>query len=200
MKDDVLLHSSMILRNKATIAGNIVNASPIGDMSIMLLALNASLVIEGNGKVREVALDKFYKGYKKFDLAVGEIIREIAIPFMASDTKYNFEKVSNRKILDIAAVNSSILVGAKANAITSLRISAGGVAPIPFMIDGLEKFTGKTITYGTVKDLAEYVISKVAPIDDVRGSATYKKLLLRQLIFAHFNKLFGVKVCSGEGC
>ncbi|HBM16609.1 MAG TPA: (2Fe-2S)-binding protein [Lentisphaeria bacterium] len=200
MKDDVLLHSSMILRNKATLAGNIVNASPIGDITIMLLALNASIVIDGNGKTREIALDKFYKDYKKFDLSEGEIIKEILVPFMNEGVLYNFEKVSNRKILDIAAVNSSILIETNGMDIAALRISAGGVASIPLMIGGLDNFRGKEISYETVNKLAEYVVSQVAPIDDVRGSANYKKLLIRQLIFAHFNKLFGVKVCAGEGC
>lgn len=201
MKNDLLFHSSMILRNKATLAGNIVNASPIGDVTIMLLALNAIVVIESSSGSRTIALDKFYKDYKKFDLAEGEVITEIVIPVQNQNSKYNFEKVSNRKILDIATVNSSIVIALNDESkISDLRISAGGVGPIPMMIDGLNKFIGKKVSFETARDIAEYSISKVAPIDDVRGTAQYKKLLLRQLIYAHFNKLYSTKVCSGEGC
>ncbi len=201
MKNDLLLHSSMILRNKATLAGNIVNASPIGDITIMLLALNSLLVLESCDGIRTVALDKFYKGYKKLDLSEGEIIKEIVIPIQSQDSKYNFEKVSNRKILDIAAVNSSIVIAADENGVISdLRISAGGVGPIPMKIEGLDIYKGKSISFDLVKEMAEYTASKVSPIDDVRGTAKYKKLLLRQLVFAHFNKLFSINECSGEGC
>lgn len=201
MKKDILLLSSMILRNKATLAGNIVNASPIGDITIMFLALNASLVIENAGNTRTIALDKFYKDYKKFDLYKGEIIKEIIIPIMNPNAKYNFEKVSNRKILDIAAVNSSILIAIDANNIISdLRVSAGGVSPIPMTIDGMERFKGRAVSFELAKELSEYTASKTSPIDDVRGTAKYKKLLLKQLMLAHFNKLFAIKVCAGEGC
>lgn len=200
MNNDILLHSSMILRNKATLAGNIVNASPIGDVTIMLLALNASVVIESNATFRTLALDKFYMGYKKFDLAEGEVITEIIIPLQNQNSKYNFEKVSNRKILDIATVNSSIVIAVSDDKISDLRISAGGVGPIPMMIEGLDKFIGREISFELSRDIAEYSISKVVPIDDVRGTAQYKKLLLRQLIYAHFNKLYSIKVCSNGGC
>ena len=200
MKNDILLHSSMILRNKATLAGNIVNASPIGDITIMLLALNSSVTIETSKGTRTVALDKFYKGYKKFDLAEGEVIIEVIIPVQKQNSKYNFEKVSNRKILDIAAVNSSIVIAVSDDKISDLRISAGGVGPIPMMIEGVDKFIGKEISFELARNIAEYSISKVAPIDDVRGTAQYKKLLLRQLIYAHFNKLYSIKVCSNGGC
>ena len=183
MKNDILLHSSMILRNKATLAGNMVNASPIGDVTIMLLALNASLVIESDSAFRTVALDKFYKGYKKLDLADGDVVTEVIIPIQNQNSKYNFEKVSNRKILDIATVNSSILIILNDDSkISYLRISAGGVGPIPIIIEGLDKFIGKEVSFELVRDIAEYSASKVTPIDDVRGTAKYKRLLLRQLI------------------
>ena len=196
MKRDLLYHSSMILRNKATFAGNIVNASPIGDMTIILLALNATLVIEcKGGGMREVALDKFYKGYKKFDLEKCEIIKEIKIPIPKGNYYYNFEKVSNRKILDIAAVNSALFMKADKNGkIEDLRISAGGVAPVPFFIQKLDSFKGEIADKNTILKIADKAAEQVTPIDDIRGSAKYKKLLLKELVVSHFKKLFGPKV------
>ncbi|MBP7653571.1 FAD binding domain-containing protein [Candidatus Dependentiae bacterium] len=190
MKNDLLLHSSTILRNKATLAGNIVNASPIGDMTIILLALNAVLVLEcENMSVREVELSNFYKGYKQIDLKKSEIIREIKIPVHKKQIYFNFEKVSNRKILDIASVNSAMfLTTGKKGVIEELKISAGGVAPVPYLVKELDKYYGKSINENIISKIVETVEKQVVPIDDIRGSAKYKSLLLKQLIKSHFKK------------
>lgn len=186
LQKDVLLHSSTILRNKATLTGNIVNASPIGDITIMLLVLDTILVIESkDSNRREVKLKDFYKGYKDFDLKSTEIIREIKIPVPTEKFYYNFEKVSNRKILDIASVNTAIYLETDENGlIKDIRISAGGVAPVPLFIKEIAEFKGQKVE---ADKIAEKVGSLVSPIDDVRGTAKYKKLLLKQLVKAHFN-------------
>jgi xanthine dehydrogenase small subunit len=187
MQRDLLLHSSTILRNKATLSGNIINASPIGDVTIILLALGARLVIEDkDGGTRETPLSEFYLGYKKMALSCGELVREIVMPFL-NDARFNFEKVSNRTTLDIAAVNTALrLATAPDGAIVGLRISAGGVAPVPLLIGGLEAFHGRKPDKETVGAIARTAMDAAKPIDDIRGSASYKKLLLRQLVLAHF--------------
>ncbi|HOW27578.1 MAG TPA: FAD binding domain-containing protein [Elusimicrobiota bacterium] len=188
LKNDLLLHSSTVLRNKATITGNIVNASPIGDMSIILLALEARLAITAkDGSRRETPLSTFYKGYKQYDLACGEIIHEIFIPFLPRGARFNFEKVSNRVYLDIAAVNTALrLTVSPDGKITDLRLSAGGVAPFPLLIGGLDRFCGTAANAATGAEIAKTVTASVKPIDDIRGTAAYKKLLLNQLVIAHF--------------
>ncbi|OGS52057.1 MAG: hypothetical protein A3J79_00960 [Elusimicrobia bacterium RIFOXYB2_FULL_62_6] len=185
---DLLLHSSAILRNRATLTGNIVNASPIADAAIMLLALNARLVITASGGAkREVPLDKFFLGYKKTDLACGELVTEIVIPLPTAGARYNFEKVSNRATLDIAAVNTALLITTGPDGkITGLRLSAGGVAPVPLLIGGLEAFYGRRPDAETIEAIAAAAGAAAKPIDDIRGSAAYKKLLLGQLVRAHF--------------
>jgi len=188
---DLLLHSSTILRNRATLTGNLVNASPIGDMSIILLALDARLVFTPrHGTPREVPVDRFFRGYKDVDLACGEIISEIVIPLLAPGTRYHFEKVSNRVTLDIAAVNTAIRVSLTADGrIAGLRLSAGGVAPVPLLVDGLERFLGRPFDRTTAAAVAQAASDAARPIDDVRGSGEYKRLLLRQLVVAHFSAL-----------
>jgi len=187
---DMLLHSSTILRNKATMTGNIVNASPIGDATIILLALDASLVIEGrDGQKRETKLDRFYLGYKKVDLRCGELVTEIVIPLLKNGAFYSFEKVSNRVTLDIAAVNTAILMERTPDGtVADLRISAGGVGPIPFVIPGLEAFLGRVLDSAAVNGIVQAAEGAAKPIDDIRGSATYKRLLLGQLVLAHLSK------------
>jgi xanthine dehydrogenase small subunit len=189
--DDLLLHSSTILRNRATITGNLVNASPIGDMSIILLALGARLVLTAHdGKRREVPLDRFFLGYKKLDLACRELISEIVIPLLPARARFHFEKVSNRVTLDIAAVNTAMRLALDAGGkIADLRVSAGGVAPVPRLLVELARFVGRAPDAATVAEIAETAADSVHPIDDVRGSADYKRLLLRQLVLAHFAEL-----------
>ena len=188
LRQDLLLHSSTILRNKATITGNLVNASPIGDATIILLALDARLVLTDTaGATRQTPLDRFFLGYKKCDLACGELITEILIPLPGPGTRFNFEKVSNRVILDIAAVNSALRVTtAPDGTIQDLRISAGGVGPVPLLVPGLEAFCGRLPDAPTVNAIADAVADAAKPIDDIRGSAAYKGLLIRQLALAHF--------------
>ncbi len=190
---DLLLHSSTILRNRATLTGNLVNASPIGDVSIMLLALDARLTLcTRAGTRRELPLDRFFRGYKDVDLAPGELIVEIAIPLLPAGARFHFEKVSNRVTLDIAAVNSALRLSLAADGrIAALRLAAGGVAPVPLLLDNLGPFVGRPADPATAAELADAVAAAVHPIDDVRGSATYKRLLLRQLVVAHFAALAG---------
>ncbi|OGR52104.1 MAG: hypothetical protein A2049_12385 [Elusimicrobia bacterium GWA2_62_23] len=192
---DLLLHSSAILRNKATLAGNIVNASPIGDAAIILLALDARLVITGEGgRKREVPLDKFFLGYKKTDLACGELVSEIMVPLPPSGARYHFEKVSNRTTLDIAAVNSALLLTAGPDgAVKDLRVSAGGVGPVPMLLPGLDKLNGRKPDAAFFNDLSKAALAAAAPIDDIRGSAEYKRLLLGQLMLAHGRALAPVE-------
>ncbi|MCP4176717.1 MAG: (2Fe-2S)-binding protein [bacterium] len=191
MSEDLLLISSTVMRNKATVAGNIVNASPIGDLTILLLALNASLGIESSGSLRTVKLSEFYKGYKTYDLQKGELIKEIIIPLPSKNTYFNFEKVSNRKYLDIASCNSALKVELNGNDVDSIIVSAGGVAPIPFLLRKTSEYLkGKKITDEVIKEAGNIVASEVSPIDDIRGTAKYKKLLLKQLFYSHFIKLF----------
>jgi xanthine dehydrogenase small subunit len=190
-KDDLLLLSSTIIRNRATVAGNIVNASPIGDLTIILLALNSELEIFDGKNTRSVMLKDFYKDYKKYDLKDSEIITRIKIPKPKKNSKFSFEKVSNRKYLDIASCNSAISFEYADNKINNISISAGGVAPIPMLLKETCGFLNKKeINNDTIHEAGEILLKEVKPIDDIRGSAKYKKLLLRQLLTAHFTKIF----------
>jgi len=186
------LVSSTIMRNRATIAGNIVNASPIADIAIMLLVLGCTLDIEAHdGKTREVRLDTLYKGYKQLDLLPGELITAIRFPKPGATSRYSFEKVSQREFLDIASANTALLVETDGKTITRAVISAGGVGPVPMLLPKTgAALTGKALTPATIKAAVAILDGEIAPIDDVRGTAGYKRTLLRQLFFAHWIKLF----------
>ena len=195
MDDFVWLIASLHIRNRATLGGNIVNASPIGDMTALLLALGSTLVLEKDGARREVALKDFFLGYKTLDKQPGELVTEIVFPNGDPQTHVNFEKVSKRKALDIATVCSGARLEVKDGKIVSAYISMGGVAPIPLLLRRTAGFlAGRTIAPETVYAALTVAQSEVSPISDVRGSADYKRLLVNQLIIAHFKELFGDEV------
>ena len=185
------LFGSLPIRNRATVGGNIVNASPIGDMVNILLALNSTVHLKDGKKKRSILLKSFYKGYKSLDKRKNEIVEKISFQIPSKHSFFNFEKISKRTYLDIASVNSSIYIELKSGKVTTIHISAGGVAPIPLYLSSTCNYLkNKTIDTETIKNAAEISSNEILPISDARGSADYKRLLLRQLLYAHFIKLF----------
>ena len=181
----IKLISSTPIRNMATMAGNLANASPIGDMSIFFLALDSELLLNNKGNKRTIKLSRFYKAYKQTDKAVDEIIERII--FKPPQGVFNFEKVCKRTHLDIASVNSACQLQLdKDGMITEAHLSAGGVAPFPKYLANTSAFlTGKKISKETIGQAIAIMNDEIAPISDARGTAAYKRLLLRQLFLAH---------------
>jgi xanthine dehydrogenase small subunit len=151
------LVSSTPIRNMATIAGNLVNASPIGDMTVWFLALDATITLSdlttavsdlttfeklSNLNEREIQLKDFYKGYKILDKKEGEILTKIRFKQLDASSKsassldqhFNFEKVCKRTYLDIASVNTAIFLETKKDKIVTANVSMGGVSPIPLFL------------------------------------------------------------------
>ena len=124
MKKHLILFGSLPIRNRATVGGNIVNASPIADITSILLALDAELLIKNGKNFRRVELKKFYKGYKKFNLNSSEFLYEISFKLPSWKFYFNFEKVSKRTYLDIASVNSSIYIETNSIIIEKVSLSA----------------------------------------------------------------------------
>jgi xanthine dehydrogenase small subunit len=214
------LVSSTPIRNMATLAGNFVNASPIGDMTVWFLALDAEIELSvasadlsEPGAVatgsRTIALKDLYLGYKDLAKTEDEFIKTIR--FRKDVQHFNFEKVSKRTCLDISSVNTaislrvsspSVSAGLREKALADARatdtatileahVGAGGVAPIPLYLKETSEFlSGKEINETTIGEANEIMQSEISPISDVRGSESYKRLLLRQLFTAHFVELF----------
>jgi len=198
IKEQLELFGSLPIRNKATVAGNIVNASPIGDFTNILLTLDSKVYLDGKKK-RTIPLEEFYIGYKQLAKKKNEIVTKISFEIPDKKFQFNFEKVSKRTYLDIASVNSSIGILEKNNIIERIRISAGGVAPVPLYLKNASNFLiNKELSTINVKEAASIAMNEISPISDARGSADYKKLLLRQLIYAHFILLFPNKINAEE--
>jgi xanthine dehydrogenase small subunit len=193
------LVSSTPIRNMGTVAGNFINGSPIGDLTIMFLALGASITLaDPAGNTRELALPDLYLGYKKLAKAPEEQVTEISFPTPFPRDHFNFEKVSKRTHLDIASVNSAAWLRMDGDFIQAARLSAGGVGPVPLYLASTSEFlVGRELTAETVAAANEVMQTEISPISDVRGTADYKRLLLRQLLLAHFLK-FAPSIELGE--
>ena len=185
------LISSTPIRNIATIAGNFVNASPIGDFTILFLTMDAHIILSDGIAKREIALREFYKGYKQLDKKEDEFIEQITFELPGKKGVFNFEKVSKRTHLDIASVNTAIRINTDGKTIFNAGLSAGGVGPVPLYLSKTSAFLNdKKVTEELIDKAIEIVQSEISPISDARGSEEYKRLLLSQLIKAHFITLF----------
>lgn len=188
----IKLVSSTPIRNMATLAGNLVNASPIGDMSILLLALDSTLTLRSaGGEKRQVPLNTFFKAYKQTELQPGEIIETITFTPPAG-TFFNFEKVCKRTHLDIASVNTAFQMKLQEDGtIAEAQLAAGGVWPFPKYLEQTSAFlTGKRPTREVWEEADAILQSEIAPIPDARGSEAYKRLLLSKLFLAHYIEWF----------
>ncbi|MFD1820270.1 FAD binding domain-containing protein [Pseudarcicella hirudinis] len=196
LKAYIKLISSTPIRNIATIAGNFVNASPIGDLTIFFLALETELELSDGKNVRTIPLRKFHTGYKQLDKRPEEFITRLWFELPFPNSKFNFEKVSKRTHLDIASVNSALSLQLENDAqgneiISKALLSAGGVGPTPVFLEKTAAFLkGKTPDESLIIDIIKIAQTEIKPISDARGTEVYKRLLLSQLIKAHFLKFF----------
>ncbi|HTD16716.1 MAG TPA: xanthine dehydrogenase small subunit, partial [Chthoniobacterales bacterium] len=182
------------IRNRATLAGNLATASPIGDSAPVLLSLDASLVLESAKGARVVALNEFFVGYRKTLLQTGEIIREILIPRAQAQAGLaqefaRFYKVSRRREMDISTVAGCFRIQLDATGkIRLARVVYGGAAPTPVRASDIEDaLLGNAWSRDTVAEVAEVLAKRFTPISDVRGSAEYRTALIVELLQKFFD-------------
>jgi xanthine dehydrogenase small subunit len=185
------LISSTPIRNIATVAGNFINASPIGDLTIFFLVLDATLTLSDGVTRRELPLRKLFNGYKTLNKRVDEFIEKISFDLPEGQALFHFEKVSKRTCLDIASVNTAMFVKMEGGVIAEGHLSAGGVGPAPAFLEGASSLMkGRRVDEGLVAEVLERADGEISPISDARGTEAYKRLLLGQLIKGHFLTLF----------
>jgi len=188
----IKLVSSTPIRNMATIGGNFINASPIGDFTIFFLALDATLVLSDGGHTRELPLRQLYKGYKQLAKTGEEYITQLWFEWPeTAQHLFRFEKVSKRTHLDIASVNTALHIRMEGEVMAEVRLSAGGVGPVPMLLERTAAFLqGRWLSAALLQEALNIAQTEITPISDARGTEAYKRLLLNQLIKAHFISLF----------
>ena len=185
--------ASTVIRNRATVAGNLINASPIGDLTILLLALGARGPLLAGGRVgARCAISTAATSNSTSRRA--RWWRRSGCRWPGPDDRVSFEKVSPRKYLDIASVNSALRARVQDGVWHDVALAVGGVAPVPLLARATSAcLEGRPVDAALLHEAADCLDGEIAPIDDVRGSAAYKRLLARRLLFAHGLKLARVR-------
>ena len=185
--------ASRQIRNRATLAGNIVTASPIGDMPPLMLALDAEVVLAKKGRTRTVPLSEFFLAYRKTLLEPGEIVRSVVVPRNVVRTAgatrlMDSFKVSKRRELDISIAAAAFVIETDASgAVCYARLAYGGVAATPARAKKTEVFlVGKPWNEPTMRAAQDVLGAEFAPIDDHRSGAAYR----RELVTSLFEKFF----------
>jgi carbon-monoxide dehydrogenase medium subunit len=180
-----------LTRNRATIGGNLANASPCADTAPPLLAMEAAIHIsDGTGKARAIPVEKFFLGYRLTQLGPGDVMTHITIPVSPADTRGGFTKLGLRKAASICVASVGLTLMKKDDHIAKARIAFGSVAPQPIRAYRLEEFLeGKTIEDGVLAECDEVLKKEIAPISDIRGTAGYRHaatgaILKRNLLHA----------------
>lgn len=176
--------ASRQIKNRATIGGNLCNASPIGDMAPVLMGLNGRVELRSAAGTRTVALDEFFLAYRQTALKAGEILAGVVVPELASDARAAAYKVSKRRELDISTVAGGFCVEVDAaNKVTAARLCFGGMAATTARARQLEAaLVGRAWTIAEVEAALPALARDFKPIDDARGSAWYRRTVAENLV------------------
>jgi xanthine dehydrogenase molybdopterin binding subunit/xanthine dehydrogenase small subunit len=190
--DMLRVFGSRQIRNRATMGGNIVTASPIGDSAPVLLALDAQLVLASIKGERTISIDQFFLAYRKTALEAGEILKTIIVPRGISKTGLNrqfwWQKISKRREMDISTVAACFVLEIDSkNVVRNARLAYGGVAAMPSRARKTEAaLLNKPWTRETVDELLPIVETEFTPISDARGTAEYRRGLISSLLEKFF--------------
>jgi xanthine dehydrogenase small subunit len=175
------------IRHVGTIGGNIANASPIADSLPFLFVMDAVLELASSDDMRTVPITEFYKGYKKFDLRPGELIRRVRVPLPSGDDVLKLYKVSRRRDLDIATFTAGLRLRLEGETIADAAVAFGAVGPVVIRARQTESFLrGRTLDEATMRQAGEVAVREVTPISDVRGAADYRFQLTRNVMLKFY--------------
>jgi xanthine dehydrogenase small subunit len=178
------------IRHVGTIGGNIANASPIADSLPFLYVMEAHIELRSGAGSREVNINDFYKGYKKFDLRPGELITRVRVPLPADDETLRLYKVSRRRDLDIASFTAAIRIRLDGDSIADAAIAFGAAGPTVIRARKTEAFlSGRPFDEDTMRDAGDVAIAEITPISDVRGAADYRYQLTRNVLLKFYYDL-----------
>ena len=171
------------IQNRATLGGNMANASPAGDSLPVLLVLDAVVVAAGPAGLREIPYSTFHTGYRKTALAPGEIVASIRLPRPPAGTVQAFRKVGTREAQAISKVVVALAARIEDGRIADLRLAAGSVAATPVRLRAAEESVRRMPPGPEAAGRAgRAAADAVTPIDDVRSTAVYRRFALERVV------------------
>jgi carbon-monoxide dehydrogenase medium subunit len=182
LADGAALVGSVQVRNLATVGGNLCNAAPSADMAPPLMALDAEAVIAGPKGERRVPLTAFFKGVRQTVLGADELLVAFVVPAPAAGSGGSYIRHTPRRELDIAVVGVASQVTIQNGRCVKARIALASVAPTPVMATAAQQaLEGQALTPELIERAAGLAVDAAKPISDQRGSAEFRKHLVRVL-------------------
>jgi carbon-monoxide dehydrogenase medium subunit len=169
------------IRNQATVGGNLAHADPAQDPPPMLIALRGQAVVASREGERRIPLDEFFVDYFETALQPGEVLTAVELPPLAAGTRVTYKKFLPRTQDDYATVSvaAALRLGPD-NRCEDVRVALGAAATTPIHARRVEDaLRGQRLTPALVKEASVLVRDEVDPLDDLRGSATYKREMAR---------------------
>jgi xanthine dehydrogenase iron-sulfur cluster and FAD-binding subunit A len=179
------------IRNRGTIAGNLITGSPANDTITPLMALGASVTLISTRCERIIPLKEFYTGVRKTVMQADEMLVDISFPAMTKTQRGAFIKLALRRAQAISLVDVAIVLDVstsstqrlKADTVKSASITLGAVTPIIAHAEKAEQYlVGKKLTDKNITRAAELAVESATPIDDVRGSASYRREMVKVVV------------------
>ena len=169
------------IRNQATLGGNLVHADPAQDPPPVLIALDAMVDVVSSGGARSIPMESFFTDFFETSLGEDELVRSVKIPPMPAGSKLAYKKFLPRTEDDYATVSVAVRLGvADDGTCKDLRIGLGALAVTPLRAKAVESaLLGQKLTASIIREAAALVRDEVDPLDDVRGTAKYKREMAR---------------------
>lgn len=171
------------IRNRGTVAGNLITASPANDSIPPLMALGARLLLRSDSGERSIPLAEFYQGVRKTVMQPDEMLVDISFPLPAPEARSTFVKLGLRRAQAISIVNAAVVLDLDGQTVRRAKITLGAVAPTIVHATTAERLLeGAILTTETIEHAAAAAVEAARPIDDIRGSSAYRVEMVRTTV------------------
>lgn len=189
--DFLNIFASPQIKHQATLVGNIANGSPIADCWPWLLALDAAVQMVSSQGERTISLKDFYTDYKQNCLLPGEMIAGMTFSIPEKTAHFRLKKISTRRDLDIATINTAFLISASDGVIERASLALGGVSKTAVLLNQTNAMLkGQKLSLTLIDAALCTMQQEISPISDTRGKSTYRRVLADNLLRDFLNEVW----------
>jgi CO/xanthine dehydrogenase FAD-binding subunit len=183
-----------LIRNRATIGGNLATAAPCADTAPPLLVVDAIVQLASPEGRRELPIADYFLEYRTTSLRETEMITGLLVPIPPEDAAGSFEKIRLRRSGAISVASVAVMVRSDGATCVSARVALGSVAPVPLRAAAVETaLEGRRIDADVVRECSRLVQQHISPIDDLRGSAEYRRWVTEAVVARTILKAAGIE-------